>query len=71
MNILIRKSGFAVRQLTTNPLYKVYIHLKDHDKKINPKKGKLNLSFMDPKNIITDAPKHTHYLAKLKRTAHQ
>lgn len=53
MNLVIKKIGFPfARLLTLNPSYQIYIHLKDHDKKINPPETKLNLSYMDPKNIV-------------------
>lgn len=52
MNLVMKKLNFAfIKRLTLHPSYQVYIHLKDHDKKINPKNTKLNLSYMDPKNV--------------------
>lgn len=38
MNILNRKYYLSIAQkLTFSPVYQVYIHYQDHDKKINPK----------------------------------
>jgi hypothetical protein len=52
----------AINKLFIQNLVKInkfsyYIHLKDHNKKINPEKNKVALSFMNPKIVKTDAPK--------------
>ena len=51
MNILTHKLT-TLTKLLSLPTQPIYIHLKDHDKKINPSKAKLNLSYMDPQTVI-------------------
>ena len=51
MNILTHKLTLTLQKLVCRPAHSIYIHLKDHDKKINPKKGKLSLSYMDPQTV--------------------
>ena len=36
--------------LLQQPLQTIYIHLKDHNKKINPEDSKVNLSYMKVKS---------------------
>lgn len=47
--------------------FSYYIHLKDHNKKINPEKTKLSLSFMNPRVVRDDAPKEQRFIFNLKR----
>lgn len=56
LNSLIRSNKFSY-----------YIHLKDHNKKINPEKNKLALSFMNPKIVNSEVPKERQYAFNLKR----
>lgn len=56
MSSLIRSNRFSY-----------YIHLKDHNKKINPEKNKLALSYMSPKVVKSDVPKERQYAFNLKR----
>lgn len=47
--------------------FSYYIHLKDHNKKINPEKNKLSLSFMNPKVVTADAPQEQSFAFNLRR----
>lgn len=47
--------------------FSYYIYLKDHNKKINPEKNKLALSFMSPRVVNADAPKEQPFVFNLKR----
>jgi hypothetical protein len=52
MNILNRRYyHLIVQRLTTRPIYQVYIHYQDHDKKINANQIKNKVSYMDPKGL--------------------
>lgn len=70
MNILNRKIASSLaHKLTVAPSYQVYIHLQDHDKKVNPKDGRLHLSYMDPKKQTENALTNPPFSAKLRKTA--
>lgn len=70
MNILNRKICSSLAQkLTFTPAYQAYIHLQDHDQKINPKSTRLHLSFMDPKVRTEDVPANPAFSAKLRKNA--
>lgn len=56
-------------KLTFNPCYQAYIHLQDHDQKVNPKQNRLKLSFMDPKKIAENVPSNPEFKAKLRKSA--
>jgi len=49
-----------------NPAYNVYIHLKDHNKKINPSKNKIKMAFQNPGNIPEGVPESPAYEERLK-----
>lgn len=56
-------------RLTFTPSYQAYIHLQDHDKKVNPEETRLKLSFMDPKKIAENVPTNPEFKAKLRKSA--
>lgn len=58
---------FFIKTLVQANQFSYYIHLKDHNKKINPEKNKLALSFMNPKILKSDAPKTEPYTFNLRR----
>lgn len=70
MNILLRTLHInAKKSLTFSPLCQIYMHLKGHNKKINPKNSRLHLSYMDP-NIMTEhKPTHPEYEGPLRKKA--
>jgi hypothetical protein len=52
---------FKIAKLNANKLqkkilYDYYIHIKDHNKKINPVESKLRLSYMSPKILVENSP---------------
>ena len=49
------------------PKNSIYIHLKDHNKKINPEDTKLNLSYMNPKVQTDITPQQSEFRSKLNR----
>ncbi len=62
----------SINKLLINSLIKTnkfsyYIHLKDHNKKINPDKNRLALSFMNPKVVKEEAPKERTHAFNLRR----
>lgn len=71
MNILGQKLSSKLCRLLNSSRQGIYIHLKDHDKKINPEKGRLHLSYMEPQKIIEDAPKNEPFSANLKPGARE
>lgn len=54
-------------RLTGQPIFPLYIHLKDHNKKINPEDSKVSLSFMSPKQRHEEAPTQPEFQTKLGR----
>lgn len=59
------------KRMVLNPVFQVYIHMKDHNIKVNPKENRLSLSYMDPKNQTSQAPTHPKYSGKLKKRAEE
>ncbi len=47
--------------------FSYYIYLKDHNKKINPEKNKIALSYQRPNVYTPDAPKQNQHIFNLKR----
>jgi hypothetical protein len=53
---LLLNNNKTTQKLVKGNFYSYFIYLKDHNKKINPEKTKLSLSYMDPKNLSKDIP---------------
>jgi len=53
LNIALRNSALLYKSQAN-----IYIHLRDHNKKVNPKIITPNVSYRNPKNWVPNAPVH-------------
>lgn len=62
---LLHRLAAASHGLTSTPKHSLYIHLKDHNNKINPEETRLKLSYMSPKTHTDITPQQAEFRSRL------